>query len=60
MNHISRNAIALIAAFNFSPAFAGEAPPAPITSVPVDSPWALGALGVVVAVIAARMIRNRR
>ena len=29
-------------------------------SVPVDSPWAIAGLGAVVAVIAARMLVNRR
>ena len=29
-------------------------------SVPVDSPWALGALGLLVSVIAARVIVRRR
>lgn len=28
-------------------------------SVPADSPWALGALGVIVAVVVARIIRKR-
>lgn len=30
------------------------------TSVPVDSPWAIAGLGAVVAVVAARLLANRR
>jgi hypothetical protein len=29
-------------------------------SVPVDSPWAIAGLGAVVAVVAARLLANRR
>ena len=32
----------------------------PVTSVPVDSPWALAGLAAILAVVGARLIRNRR
>ncbi len=30
-----------------------------VTSVPVDSPWALAGLGTIIALITARALRNR-
>jgi hypothetical protein len=42
-----------------APVMAGTPSGTP-ASVPVDSPWAIAGLGAVVAVIAARMLVNRR
>ena len=41
-------------------AFAGMTAWNPVATVPVDAPWAIAGLGAVVAVIAARVIANRR
>ena len=41
-------------------AFAGMVMGPISVSVPVDAPWAIAGIGAVVAVIAARVIANRR
>ena len=56
---IFRSFAAIATLATTAPATAGTPSWVP-ASVPVDSPWAIAGLGAVVAVIAARMLVNRR
>ncbi|MCB1866669.1 MAG: hypothetical protein KDG50_14720 [Chromatiales bacterium] len=51
-----KSVVAVAAALVSGSALAGLPP----TSVPIDSPWALGGLAVVAAVAAARVLKSRK
>jgi len=60
MHHTVFRSFATIATLaTTAPVIAGTPSWTP-ASVPVDSPWAIAGLGAVVAVIAARILVNRR
>jgi hypothetical protein len=56
---IFRSFAAIATLATTAPVIAGSVSWTP-ASVPVDSPWAIAGLGAVVAVVAARILVNRR
>jgi len=60
MNKYLRSLGALFALLFVQASFAGNAMLPKSTSVPVDSPWVISGLVLALAVIGARLLRNRR
>ncbi len=59
MNTFQKTLLALSGLAFVTPASAAIMHAFSAVSVPVDSPWALGALGALVAVVVARVLRKR-